>query len=208
MENNYFTELYNIDVTEKTKEKNGLSYLPWAVAWAEVKKLHPDATYQVFENMEQRPWFDDGKSGWVKTGVTVNGVEHSETLAVMDYRNKPIPADQITSVDAGKSIQRCLTKTCGRHGLGLYIYEGEDMPEKAKKLKTEAEKEIELSLKKARTEIVELAKAKIQEGIAKDDVYSVISKYNEGRKNPNTLPDIEVCKTVKEIIENLKKEKK
>lgn len=140
---NYFEQLYNIDVRAKTKQKNGLSYLSWATAWAEVKKIHPDATYKVYEEVleyapdtsipkKTRPWFDDGKSAWVKTGVTINNIEHIEQLPIMDFKNKAIPADAVTSDQANKSIQRSLTKACARHGLGLYIYEGEDLPEEAK----------------------------------------------------------------------------
>lgn len=57
-----------------------------------------------------RPWFDDGRTGWVKTGVTINDMELIEELPIMDFRNKSIPADSITSTDANKSIQRSLTK--------------------------------------------------------------------------------------------------
>lgn len=202
---NYFEKLYNIDITEKTKEKNGLTYLPWAAAWAEVKKNYPDANYHIYENELQRPWFDDGKSGWVKTSVTINGLSHVETLAIMDYKNKAIPADQITSMDAIKSIQRCLTKACGRHGLGLYIYEGEEMPEKTRHAKTQVEKEKEALLNKCRNEIVNLAKKRISEGVSKDDVYNVIAKYNNGKKNPNTICNIETCDKVKELIMEIKK---
>ena len=62
-------------------------------------------------------------------GVTVNGIEHIEYLPVMDYRNQSINADKVTSFDVNKAIQRSLTKAVARHGLGLYIYAGEDLPE-------------------------------------------------------------------------------
>ena len=65
----------------------------------------------------------------VKTGVTINGLEHIEFLPVMDYKNRSIPADSVTTFDINKAIQRSLTKACARHGLGLYIYAGEDLPE-------------------------------------------------------------------------------
>ena len=61
--------------------------------------------------------------------MTVNGIEHIEYLPVMDFKNKSIPSDNITSFDVNKAIQRSLTKACARHGLGLYIYAGEDLPE-------------------------------------------------------------------------------
>lgn len=149
MESNYFKQLYDIDVNNKKKSKNGLNYLSWAAAWAEVKKIYPDTTFRIYEQCititevgegkeikreVKRPWFDDGNTGWVKTGVTINGIEHIEDLPIMDFKNKPIEANKITSSDANKAIQRSLTKACARHGLGLYIYEGEDLPEELKEV--------------------------------------------------------------------------
>ena len=61
--------------------------------------------------------------------VTIEGLEHIEYLPVMDFRNNSIPSDKVTSFDVNKAIQRSLTKACARHGLGLYIYAGEDLPE-------------------------------------------------------------------------------
>ena len=126
---NYFQTLNSINVNGKTEQKNGLTYLSWAWAWGEVKKLFPDATYTIYEAANGCFYHTDGKTCWVKTGVTVNGIEHIEYLPVMDFRNKSITADQITSFDVNKAIQRSLTKAVARHGLGLYIYAGEDLPE-------------------------------------------------------------------------------
>lgn len=128
-EKNYFTELNAINVSDKTEKKNGLTYLSWAWAWGELKKLHPDATYTVYENKDGWLYHTDGRTCWVKTGVTVNGIENIEYLPVMDFRNNSIPADKVTSYDVNKAVQRSLTKAVARHGLGLYIYAGEDLPE-------------------------------------------------------------------------------
>lgn len=129
---NYFVELNNINVNDKTEKKNGLTYLSWAWAWGELKKKHPTATYTVYENTEGWNYHTDGKTAWVKTGVTVEGIEHIEYLPVMDFRNKSIPVDNITSFDVNKTIQRSLTKAVARHGLGLYVFAGEDLPEEDK----------------------------------------------------------------------------
>lgn len=129
MEKNYFTELYAVNVNEKVEKKNGLSYVSWPFAWAEIKKLHPDAVYTIYENSDGWLYHTDGRTCWVKTGVTVNGIEHIEYLPVMDHRNRSIPLDQIDSFAVNKAVQRSLTKACARHGLGLYIYAGEDLPE-------------------------------------------------------------------------------
>ena len=129
MADNYFQELNAIDVSGKTEKKGNLTYLSWAWAWGELKKIHPDAFYTIYENAEGWFYHTDGKTAWVKTGVTVNGLEHIEYLPVMDFRNNSIPADKVTSTDVNKTIQRSLTKAVARHGLGLYIYAGEDLPE-------------------------------------------------------------------------------
>lgn len=129
MSENYFVALNKINVNDKVEEKNGLTYLSWAWAWSEVKKQHPDATYTIYENTAGWNYHTDGKTAWVKTGVTVNGIEHIEYLPIMDTRNKSIPVENVTSFDVNKTIQRSLTKACARHGLGLYVYTGEDLPE-------------------------------------------------------------------------------
>ena len=78
-----------------------------------------------------RNFHTDGRTCWVKTGVTVEGIEHIEYLPVMDFRNASILLDKVTSFDVNKAIQRSLTKAVARHGLGLYIYAGEDLPDAA-----------------------------------------------------------------------------
>ena len=128
-ENNYFTTLANINVNDKTEKKNNLTYLSWAWAWGEIKKQHPDATYTIYENKDGWNYHTDGRTCWVKTGMTVQGIEHIEYLPVMDHRNASISADKVTSFDVNKAIQRSLTKAAARHGLGLYIYAGEDLPD-------------------------------------------------------------------------------
>lgn len=124
-----FSTLNAVNCNEHTEKKNNLTYLSWAWAWAEVKKLYPNASYTIYENANQWNYFTDGKTCWVKTGVTIEGIEHIEYLPVMDFRNNSISADKVTSFDVNKAIQRSLTKACARHGLGLYIYAGEDLPE-------------------------------------------------------------------------------
>lgn len=139
---NYFNTLNRINVSDKTEMKGNLTYLSWAWAWGEVKKHFPDATYTVYENEKGWNYHTDGKTCWVKTGVTVNGIEHIEYLPVMDNRNNPIPLERVNSFDVNKAIQRSVTKAISRHGLGLYIYAGEDLPEddKAEAAAAEAEK--------------------------------------------------------------------
>lgn len=127
-----FETLNGINVNDKTEKKNGLTYLSWAWAWGEVKKAFPNATFTIYEReTEYGPvnYFTDGRTCWVKTGLTIDGLEHVEELPVMDFRNAAIPLEKVTSTDVNKTIQRSLTKAAARHGLGLYIYAGEDLPE-------------------------------------------------------------------------------
>lgn len=129
METNYFERLSKVNVNGHTEEKNGLTYLSWAWAWSELKKADPLAQYTVYEDANGRFYHTDGRTCWVKTGVTVGGLEHIEYLPVMNNRNQSIPLESVTSFDVNKAIQRSLTKAAARHGLGLYIYAGEDLPE-------------------------------------------------------------------------------
>ena len=133
METSVFQTLNSVNCNEHTEKKNGLTYLSWSWAWAEVKKRFPNAFYTIYENADGWNYFTDGRTCWVKTGVTIEGLEHIEYLPVMDYRNASIPFDKVTSFDVNKAIQRSLTKAAARHGLGLYIYAGEDLPEDAPK---------------------------------------------------------------------------
>tara|TARA_Y100000385_G_C12927589_1_gene565340 strand:+ start:284 stop:904 length:621 start_codon:yes stop_codon:yes gene_type:complete len=124
-----FETLNEINVNEKTEKKGNLTYLSWAWAWAEVKKLHPNVTRTVYENEHGFNYFTDGKTAWVKIGVTIDNLEHIDYLPIMDFRNKSITVDNVTSFDVNKAIQRSTTKALALHGLGLYIYAGEDLPE-------------------------------------------------------------------------------
>jgi hypothetical protein len=125
---NYFEELNNINVQDKIEKKGNLSYLSWAWAWEQLKIKYPNAQYKVYERENGIIYWTDGRTAWVKVSVTVNDIEHIEYLPIMDYKNKSIPVDQVSSFNVNTSIQRALTKAIARHGLGLYIYAGEDIP--------------------------------------------------------------------------------
>lgn len=123
-----FSELYGINVNEKTERKGNLTYLSWAWAWAEFKKCYPDATYEIWRNESGLPYVHDPKTGYmVYTTVTAGGITHEMWLPVMDSRNRAML--ECTMFDVNKTIMRCLTKNLAMFGLGLYIYAGEDLPE-------------------------------------------------------------------------------
>jgi hypothetical protein len=124
-------DLLKINVNDHTEKKNGLTYLSWAWAWAEVLKVDTAANYKIemFVDVAGNPvpflQFNNSCMVWVT--VTVFGKALSCQLPVLDYRNKCIP--QPNAFDVNTSIMRCLVKAIAMHGLGLYIYAGEDLPE-------------------------------------------------------------------------------
>lgn len=129
-----FKKLNSIDVNEYTREKNGLTYLSWSKAWELAKKEFPDASFEVRHvetELGPRNYFTDGKTCWVEVSVTISGETQTESLPVMNYKNQSVGFDSVTSTDVNKAIKRCLTKCLGLFGLGLYIYNGEDIPEDA-----------------------------------------------------------------------------
>lgn len=189
---NYFVRLNGVNVNEHTESKNGLTYLSWAWAWAEIKKLHPDATYTIYEDMNGCFYHTDGMTCWVKTGVTVNGIEHIEYLPVMDHRNRSIPLESVTSFDVNKAVQRSLTKACARHGLGLYIYAGEDLPEG----EAQPQKAVELKLPEHGALLKEL-----MENTTKEQRDALREKYGSFDNWPVSLGE-SVVKKIKERQNN------
>ncbi len=185
-----FETLNSINVSDKIEKKGNLSYLSWAWAWAELKKHYPTSTYTVYENQDGLNYHHDGKTAWVKTGVTVNEIENIEYLPVMNNRNKSIPVGQITSFDVNSSIQRSLTKNIALHGLGLYIYAGEDLPQDSAPEKTIKPKNTitELTLK------------------VNDDNWEKVMRFVAHNKDKGLKYIVDKLKTKYEIKEDVKQE--
>jgi hypothetical protein len=122
--------LSRIDVTDKIEKKNGLSYLSWAWAWGVLKEHYPHAWFRKHEGQSGYPYFMDVQ-GYAFVRVTVGldrtgDHEVTESLPVLDHRNKPIQGPNAFEVN--NALQRCLAKAIAYHGLGHYIYAGEDLP--------------------------------------------------------------------------------
>jgi len=128
-------ELLKLNVNGHVEKKNNLSYLSWAWAWAEALKADPAASYKVetFEEHGQNgacrtvPYMNINGTAMVWVTVTLFGKPMTCQLPVMDYRNKAIQDPDAFAVNT--AIMRCMTKALSLHGLGLYIYAGEDLPE-------------------------------------------------------------------------------
>ena len=122
-------KLLTKNVNDHVEKKNGLSYLSWAWAWAEALKADANATFKV-EMFDGKCFMDINGTAMVFVTVTMFNKPMTCQLPVMDYRNKAIPKPDAFAVNT--AIMRCMTKALALHGLGLYLYSGEDVPEEGK----------------------------------------------------------------------------
>jgi hypothetical protein len=121
------SELLKINVNGHVEKKGQLSYLSWAWAWAEVLKIDPLATWAPdLTNGAPCVFLPDG-SALVSVSVTIKGHAKGCILPVMNHQNKAIKNPDAFAINT--AIMRCLAKAIAMHGLGLYIYAGEDLPE-------------------------------------------------------------------------------
>ena len=122
-------ELLKVNVNDHTEKKNGLTYLSWAWAWQEAIKADPKAKWEVnmFGSNFDQPYCKIGETAMVFVEVTMFDKTLPCQLPVLDHRNKAIPNPDAFQVNT--AIMRCLAKCIAMHGLGLYIYAGEDLPE-------------------------------------------------------------------------------
>ena len=126
-----FEKLKGVDCSQHVEKKGKFTYLSWAWAWATLKEHAPDATFHKHtfgEAGSEKPFMlsDDGFA-YVMVTVTVEGSELTEIMPVLNHSNKPIANPN--SFDVNTALQRCLVKAIAFHGLGLYIYAGEDLPD-------------------------------------------------------------------------------
>ena len=127
MEENYFKKLSQVKCD--IEKKNWLSYVSWADGWTKLKETHPEATYIVYENQEWNAFFQSQFWFDVKVWVKVWKIEHIVRLPVLDFKNKSMTKDNITSFDINKSIMRAFAKAIAMHWVGLYVYRWEDLPD-------------------------------------------------------------------------------
>jgi len=154
-----FETLSAINCNGHTEDKNGLTYLSWAWAWGEFRKVCPNATYEVYKDEHNNPFIKTSEGYMVFTKVTP-GAPWNEGplemwLPVMDSNNeamqdhprevktkyKTITVNAADMFDINKTIMRCLTKNVAMFGLGFYIYAGEDLPEGEEEPKKEEKPE-------------------------------------------------------------------
>lgn len=199
-----FDTLFHLDVNSRVEKKKtgktSLSYLSWSWAWAEFKKVAPDATYEIKK-------FDDGTGKLVPylydthlgimcfTEVTAGGVTHEMWLPVMDGANKAMKFNEYTyktkydektvqqasMFDVNKTIMRCLVKNLAMFGLGLYIYAGEDLPDMTEE---QEQQRMELSLQakyKAVAQKRGYPNMEDFEGKASTEIAAIMKKWQENK---------------------------
>ena len=170
---NTFEVLNKVDVSKFTEKKGQFNYLSWAYAVRELLKVCPDATWEVhlFDNADgtKQPYMKNGTGAYVQVTVDVDAVKRTQVHPVLDNKNKSI--EKPNAFEINTSIQRCLAKAIALHGLGLYIFAGEDLPE-ADPL-SDAQK----------YELNELA-SKIQDESMRNGVYQAI---NDGKVNSSNF---------------------
>lgn len=203
-----FAVLSAVDVSDKLKKKNNMSYLPWSSAWEIVKNNFPDATYTVNKTPDGCIYHTDGKTCWVETSITINGETQTELLAVMNHRNASISADEVVSTEVNKAIKRCLVKNAALFGLGLSLWNGEELSDAAKESKKKKEKAEAVeaaALAAENAKIVALCNEKIANGVDRANLYAVVERYTGGKKNPNAIETIEESQACYEEISKMTK---
>jgi len=201
-EKSVFETLSAINVNDKVEQKNGLTYLSWAWAWAEVKKNYPSATYKVVKDeATNMPFVYDVNMGYMcSTEVTIKGETLEMWLPVMDGANKAMKLESYeyttrygkktcqgaTMFDINKTIMRCLVKNLAMFGLGHYIYAGEDLPQDdksvAEKLATPKTATKKVEPKKTATKKAEPKKTTIIKLDIGDDNWEKVLKYVAANK--------------------------
>jgi len=188
---NTFEKLNKVDVSKFTEKKGQFNYLSWAHAVRELLKVCPEATWEVhlFDNSDgtRQPYMKNGTGAYVQVSVNVDGVTRTQIHPVLDHRNSPI--DSPNSFQINTSIQRCLAKAIALHGLGLYIFAGEDLPE-ADPLSKEKAYELNESA------------SKIKDEEMRNGIYEAL---NQGKINANNYD--KCMENIQKIINEEKGEK-
>lgn len=226
----YFDALYSLDMNDKVEKRENLSYLSWANAWAEFKRAYPSATYRIVKDpITNLPYFADERTGiMVYTEVTVDDITHEMWLPVMNTSNKAMKLEPYTykvydkfkkeyvertveaasMFDINKTIMRCLVKNLAMFGLGLYIYAGEDIPEKMVEDNTNQQESIPVQrqqnntrsqVKPVQTPVKNEAATIKAEIIAAKDVTSLVSLYLDYTEAIESNPEL------KNLLTNRKK---
>lgn len=205
-EKSIFQTLNEIDITDKIKKKGNVSYLPWASAWRIIKTYYPKSTYDIVRDDNGCIYHTDGRSCWVETILVICDEAQNEVLPVLNNRNASITYEEITTDSVNKAIKRCLTKNAALFGLGLSLWEGEEISAAAKKIKekrTAEQMKLEKLLESKREAVLVKMALLIEDGMNKEQLYQMIAQENNGRKNPKSIDSIEACDAILDAFDAL-----
>lgn len=122
-----YETLSQVNVNDMTEEKNGLTYLSWAHAWNVLKQYYPNALFEKHINPDNGTYlYGTPLAHFVTVSVIVENITVTEAYPVLDNRNKPV--ENPSAFEINNALQRGLAKCIGYHGLGIYLYAGEDLP--------------------------------------------------------------------------------
>lgn len=209
-EKNIFQALYDVDIRDRMYDKQGLAYVPWATAWSEVAKRHPEATYEIVKFGEnQLPYTESDLGIMVFTKVTIDGITREMCLPVMDGANKAMKSveytykvksgektvNAATMFDINKTIMRCLTKNLAMFGLALHLWTKDSAPESV--LELEGLQNDCMDLIKKKSALSDKTKEKVGE-ICKEAL-------PEENGDPRLCSDNEVLEGLKKKLMSLRK---
>ena len=211
-----FKTLFAIDVSEYVETRKNLTYLSWSHALSETMKLYPDMSYTIrrFGEQELPYQFDPVLGYMVSTTVTIGGITKEMWLPVLDTNNKAMRAEPYTYdtknqkgikveaasyYDINKALMRCLVKNLAVFGLGMYIYNGDDLPESVVEEAEKNEAELAETIKKISAKGSELIAA----GVNKADVRAAVAKHNNGEGNPNLIESMDVASAVLDELNSI-----
>lgn len=223
--NKAYTKNLNSKTNVKGTGNNALKYLSWSEAWAEFVKIYPNATYEIKKNDIGLPVFSDESGAMVYTTITANGLTHEMWLPIMDGANRAMKSkpyiyqvkeyayneatrrkeatgniidknvEPYTMFDINKTLMRCLTKNMAMFGLGLYIYNNEDMPEVE-------EEQIKYITKEQLEQLEELIKKIKKDGIR--EKFCIAFEI----KDLKDMPMIKFASAIKRLNLTIEEEKK
>lgn len=190
-----------------------------------VKTVYPQATYTVKEFQKIVPvtsvkveskegkefetqfvpitcqYNTDGRTCYVETTVTITDGDITETitesLPVLDFKNQAVSAEKVTSAEVNKAIKRCLVKNLALFGLGLNLWQKEEMSDLAAEKSRMTKTAIPLA-----EEIIELMQEKAEEGLSKDALFTWFASLY-GTKNPRDISDIGKLEEAKNAVQNV-----
>ena len=199
---NQFKSLNDIDISKYREKKGRFDYLSWAIALRELKKIYPDATFEVIK-YDNKPFCQTETGYFVEVAVTVSGVTQSQIHPVLDNANRPITKPNCFQINT--SIQRCLAKAIALHGLGLSLFAGEDLEQYDEQNSTKQEKET--TKKASEKQLFVIQKNNLHdtpETLSSSEASALISEFMENKtESPRVDKDKEIYEEYRQTIEGI-----